>query len=80
MQHQNRLTNEAEDVTNVGHEDDKKVDSKEQTYGDEDVTHPVKGLIRKHKLKDSTADLREEEQANTKTHQSTIDCPTCISM
>lgn len=58
MHHQNRLTNEAENVTNVLHEDDKEVDSKKQAHGDGDVNHPVKGLIREQKLKDSTAYLR----------------------
>lgn len=54
------LTNEAEDVTNVGHEDDEQIDGKQEAHGDDDVTHPAERLIGEQKLQDGTADLEED--------------------
>lgn len=57
------LTNEAEDITNVGHEDNEKIDGKEEAHGDGDVTHPAEGLFREQKLQDGTADLEKDNAA-----------------
>ena len=51
------LTDDAEDVTNVGHKDDEQVDGEEQCDGDANVPSPVEGLIWEQQLQNRPPDL-----------------------
>lgn len=52
------LTDDAENVTNVGHKNDEQIDNKKETQCNRDVTHPMEGLIREQKLKEGSANLK----------------------
>lgn len=62
------LTNDAENVSDVGYKDDQQVDHEEQTDCDADVADPVEGLVWEEQLQQSPADL------NTHTHTPTAHC------
>lgn len=51
------LTNDAKDVSDVGHKDDKHVDHEEETQGDGDVACPVEGFRWEQELENGSANL-----------------------
>lgn len=51
-------TNNAKDVTDGGHQDNKKIDHDQETKGNANVSNPVERLVSEEDLKHGLADLQ----------------------
>lgn len=57
-----KLTYEAKDVADGGHEDDEQIDQEDETKCDADVNSPAERLLGEKDLQQSPADLRRAGQ------------------
>lgn len=54
------LTNDAKDVSDIGHNDYKNVDHEEETQGDGDVACPMEGFLWEQELENGSANLERK--------------------